>query len=406
MKVPTSQPGVQIVLTGDLRPGADRAAAVAVLVRLLKVTPAQAEVALNGHPRRLKDLLTRDRAEQIRDRLAVLGIPCRIEDGVPLQVQVPEPSGGLGGLELQAVMQRCPACGEDQPPAPLCRRCGAAVEKLREQASGGPRAARPKPAAASLGRRFPYRLVNQLLTLVFLSALGLAIWSHWKRDQLPPPDFYDLARLSEPAQTPTSSKPFQVESQGVTYTIDPLFDYALDGVVVSLHDSDAFTDVYHFKDWKDFLNIRDLCVVWDPNVGSGVFRAMDYHNTTWTCWIAGLDGSASAAFARDALSNNHLLSHDPRVQAAIRSARRGDQIHFRGLLASYSHAGGFHRGSSTTRTDTGNGACETVFVQDFEVVRRANPGWHLTYSLAKYTTIAALAGLLVLLGVAPVTRSG
>ena len=84
-----------------------------------------------------------------------------------------------------------------------------------------------------------------------------------------------------------------MESQGVTYTIEPLFDYALDGVVVSLHDSDAFIDVYHFKDWKDFLNIRDLCVVWDPNVGSGVFRAMDYHNTTWTCWIAGPEGLAS-----------------------------------------------------------------------------------------------------------------
>ena len=406
MKVPTSQPGVQIVLTGGLNPGADRAAAVAVLARLLKVTQAQAEVTLGGRPRRLEDLLTRDRAEQIRDRLAVLGIPCRIEDRVPWGVQAPEPSGGLGGLGLQAATHRCPACGEDQPPAPLCRRCGVAVEKLREYASGRPSAARPRPAAVSVGRRFPYRLVQQLLTLVFLSALGLAIWSHWKRDQLPPPDFYDLARLSEPAQTPTPTKPFQVKSQGVSYTIDPLFDYALDGVVVSLHDSDAFTDVYHFKDWKDFLNIRDLCVVWDPNVGNGVFRAMDYHNTTWTCWIAGLDGSASAAFAWDALSNAHLLSHDPRVQAAIRSAHRGDQIHFRGLLASYSHAGGFHRGSSTTRTDTGNGACETVFVQDFEVVRRANSGWHLTYSLAKYTSIAALAGLLVLLGVAPVNRSG
>jgi hypothetical protein len=403
MKVPPSQPGVQIVLTGDLIPGADRAAAVAVLARLLKVAPAQAEAALSGRPGRLNALLARDRAEQICDRLAVLGIACRIEDGASPQVQVHEP---FGGLWLQAATQRCPACGEEQPPAPLCRRCGAAIEKLRERASGGLTPARPRHAAASVGGRFPYRLVNRLLTLIFLSALGLAIWSYWKRDQLPPPDFYDLARLSEPIQTPTRTKPFQVESQGVTYTIDPLFDYALDGVVVSLHDSDAFTDVYHFKDWKDFLNIRDLCVVWDPNVGSGVFRAMDYHNTTWTCWIAGQEGPALAAFAWDALSNNHLLSHDPGVQAAIRSARRGDQIHFRGLLARYSHADGFNRGTSTTRTDTGNGACETVFVQDFEVVRRANPGWHLTYSLAKYTAIATLAGLLILLGVAPVTRSG
>lgn len=49
----------------------------------------------------------------------------------------------------------------------------------------------------------PWRLIKQIFLLFFLASLGLAIWSHWKKDQFPPPEFYDLERLVEPRQTRT-----------------------------------------------------------------------------------------------------------------------------------------------------------------------------------------------------------
>lgn len=100
------------------------------------------------------------------------------------------------------------------------------------------------------------RAVKQWLWLLFLVGLGLAILSHWKKDQFPPPAFYDLERLVEPRQTRTLTAPFEIEAEGIRYRIDPKFDYEFDGVVVSLHDSDVFWDIYHTKDWRSYKPYR------------------------------------------------------------------------------------------------------------------------------------------------------
>jgi hypothetical protein len=128
---------------------------------------------------------------------------------------------------------------------------------------------------------------------------------------------------------------------------------------------------------------------------------MDYKNTTWTCWISTQDPVAAASFSWQQLSNNHVLAHEPHLYEAIKSAEIGDQIHFSGQLARYSHDGGFQRGTSTSRSDTGNGACETVYVEDFRIVRKSNPGWRLAYRLSSMLAFIALIALTVLLFVAP-----
>jgi len=75
------------------------------------------------------------------------------------------------------------------------------------------------------------------------------------------------------------------------------------------------------------------------------------------------------------------------------------------VLASYSHSNNqFQRGTSTTRTDTGNGACETIYIDNFSIVKEANSGWRQLYAVAKGGAILSLLGLLVLIFVAPVRR--
>ena len=63
----------------------------------------------------------------------------------------------------------------------------------------------------------------------------------------------------------------------------------------------------------------------------------------------------------------------------FRTVRVGDQVRFRGFLAEYAHrhkGQPFHRGTSTTRMDTGNGACETVYVTDLDILNRGGGLWH------------------------------
>jgi hypothetical protein len=52
--------------------------------------------------------------------------------------------------------------------------------------------------------------------------------------------------------------------------------------------------------------------------------------------------------------------------------------------------------------DTGNGACETVYLSEFEVINKANAGMHSFYQLAKWFTILAMIGYVVAFFNAPV----
>ena len=75
----------------------------------------------------------------------------------------------------------------------------------------------------------------------------------------------------------------------------------------------------------------------------------------------------------------------------------GDQVRITGHLAAYRHQAGqdFFRGTSTTRQDTGNFSCETIFVTDVSVLRSAPARWHtLSWLAAPGMGLSLLAGLL------------
>jgi len=62
-------------------------------------------------------------------------------------------------------------------------------------------------------------------------------------------------------------------------------------------------------------------------------------------------------------SNMHMIPADAEVRRTILSVRKGELITLSGYLVNVSHENGFTWRTSRTRTDTGNGACEIVFVE-------------------------------------------
>jgi hypothetical protein len=243
----------------------------------------------------------------------------------------------------------------------------------------------------------------RLLGFVFLLSLLVVITTWWRRDALPQPEFYDLGALKSPRQQPTERRPFRVDVGNQRYEIEPLFDYELNGVVVSYHDADSIADIWHHGSWQDYLNVRDLCVIWGDNVRSAVYQEMEFRNDSWTCWAYWPDRQTAARFHMNELSNNHLLADDPYVKKSLMSARPGDQVRFKGMLARYRNpANGFNRGTSVTRDDTGNGACETIYVTDFEIVAPANLGVRSLHVAARWIAGLSLAGFLVAFVAAPV----
>ena len=228
---------------------------------------------------------------------------------------------------------------------------------------------------------------------LFYASLGLIFAAWLNADKLPSGDQISHVLMSAPSQTGTDKAPFSVETGGVRYQVKPLYRYELNGLVVSRHDAETWWDFIH-REAGDFLNVTDLCVVWGDNLGSGVYRRLSYDSGQFTCFVHWKDQETGALFKMNALSNNHLLTANPDLAKKIRSVRIGDQIHFRGYLAEYSHNQGFafKRGSSTTRDDSGNGACETVFVESFDIVRKASAFWSILHWLGLMGLLAAIVG--------------
>ena len=232
-------------------------------------------------------------------------------------------------------------------------------------------------------------MTHRLIKYLFFCTLLLLAVAVWRKDVLPDPKKLQAELLAEPEQTPVQMAPLEKTVGGIDYKIAPLYAYDLYGLVVSRHDSDTWWDYAH-KEWNDKLNVADLCVVWGNNVRTGSYREISFSSGQWVCNFSTGSQAAWEAFDVTAASNNHLITANRTIAKQIAAARIGDQIHFRGYLAEYSHNHGFpfKRGTSTVRTDTGNGACETVYVEKFEILQRGGGPWHALFSLAILLLIA------------------
>jgi hypothetical protein len=127
-------------------------------------------------------------------------------------------------------------------------------------------------------------------------------------------------------------------------------------------------------------------VVWGENSASDHLHKINFWNGIFTCNVRTRDQVAWESFDMNQLSNNHLISDDDYIRDRVRDVSIGDQIRVSGYLASYSSEAGGKRGTSTTRTDTGDGACETVYVENFKIVQPATSYWRISM----YVSLALL----------------
>jgi hypothetical protein len=69
-------------------------------------------------------------------------------------------------------------------------------------------------------------------------------------------------------------------------------------------------------------------------------------------------------------ANMHLIPADSSVQRDIERTRVGDIVSFEGYLVEADGTDGFKWISSLTRSDSGAGACELVWVERFDIKPR------------------------------------
>lgn len=225
-------------------------------------------------------------------------------------------------------------------------------------------------------------------TVVIAASFLCLLVSFWNRNELPRDIDYRAEIAEPPLQSATRKKAFDTSYNGIGYRVEPEYDYELFGMIVSYRHHDGESRMHRRS--GDHLNMLDVCVIWGDNVANERLHKIDFWNGIFTCNVHTRDRAAWDAFDMYQLSNNHLISENELIRDQVSDIRVGDQIRVRGWLASYTGPVGT-RGTSTTRADTGDGACETIYVEAFDIVEPATSYWRRSMYLSLAVLLASLA---------------
>jgi hypothetical protein len=198
-----------------------------------------------------------------------------------------------------------------------------------------------------------------------------------------------------PRQVPTDHPPFNLALKDKEYILHPLFEYELTGMIVSYNQNSLIWAIDHWLDWEDFINVKDICVIWGDNVTQEVYKGMTFINGSYTCYPRfkqNLYADVGWKFRPYQLSNNHLLAEKSPIKRRLLEAKRGDQIYLRGYLVQYGAVDGtVIRNTSISRYDN---KCESIYVTDFQILKKAHPLARLVQKCAVATLFICLSLLI------------
>jgi len=227
--------------------------------------------------------------------------------------------------------------------------------------------------------------MKHALNLILLVLVTLSIYSCRKRDELPIYADFAAIALQDPAQTPTQRPSFIVKVEDQTHHVKPLHNYRIAGMVVSCGFSKNMA-----AHRNDDLNIMDAGIIWGSNLNPSIYKKIAFDNDGVWLRAKTKDQAVWERLDQERLSNNHLLCTDPQLKKRIKAIKRGDVVSIKGSLVSYSG-----RGSSVNRTDSGDGACETIWVDEFKILQDGTKRWHLLHRTSLYGLVTLLLGRIV-----------
>jgi len=159
----------------------------------------------------------------------------------------------------------------------------------------------------------------------------------------------------EPLQTKTTAHPFWENG----YKFQPLFDFEVKARVLSV---------------QHYTNDREAQVI-PTDLGLGWGRLSDtdaISHFTFTQNVRHLFWETDDEVVyvpldevKVSVANMHIIPGTDAIKADLRTVKEGEIVKFNGWLVKVTGDDGFRLVSSTTREDTGGGACEIVYVKEF-----------------------------------------
>lgn len=238
--------------------------------------------------------------------------------------------------------------------------------------------------------RFNYQKNKNIKRIFFWFLVLFLIISFFARNNFKSVKFPNAKLFNEPVKTELlNSSPIEFSQDGFKFTLTPLYEYEMSALVVNRLDYTWFSLTRAGSAFP-----MDLCVTWGGNVESGAYRhsSVGFRQDSRFCFG---NWSQSSGFTWTEVSNNHLVIKDEAIRKKAMSIVEGDQIKLKGKLVNVQtenidgNLGKYENqisnwNSSVKLGDSGAGACEVVFVEDLEIIKKGNPFFFYGFKFALY----------------------
>jgi len=219
--------------------------------------------------------------------------------------------------------------------------------------------------------------VQKINGYLFIILILILIITFFTRNNIRNVDEIADEATNQPFQNEISNmEEIEFKKDGYLWQLTPLYDYEINGLVVGRMNYQIFS----IDKYTSLLPI-DLGLIWGSNVAGKVYqdKRIKFKQDSRWCWVW---WNGDAVFNLDEFSNNHLLTKDKDLSNKVKKVNRGDQIMIKGKLVNIkatpledneiSGQNTITWMSSTTRKDDGAGACEIIYVEDIEVLKKGN----------------------------------
>lgn len=163
-------------------------------------------------------------------------------------------------------------------------------------------------------------------------------------------------------QSPLQTKPEQLPEAWVMEGVDitPLAGFSLAGRVLSTEGYRAGKEAR--------ISPLDLAIGWGPMTQSQVIDQLDIQQGgRWYTWRTRPGASIETKQIIEYSSNMHMVPANDTVARTLSKVKQGQRVRLDGWLVEAKDPDGWKWRSSLRRTDTGDGACELVYVCRVEI---------------------------------------
>ena len=145
--------------------------------------------------------------------------------------------------------------------------------------------------------------------------------------------------------------------------LTPMAEYSVSAKVVSRTN--------YSSDWQAEFEPTDLALAWGDLAEPEYQEGISYTQSgRWYYYHYDAGYKASPTYIIEHSSNHHIIPANDTIKTAVRKVKEGQKVKIDGYLVNVKYVmskGEYTQNSSLTRSDSGDGACEVVYVEKLQV---------------------------------------